>query len=246
MDYASVALKPGVLFAPTASGGTLMDIGADRFIALSPVSARIWAALVAGADVVEAASAVAEATGRSREATYGLIDRQLTAWRRLALIEPGAGAPTLPVAKPSVPGPTDALKPSRLDHVRTSWSGILRYMWAERRYRHLVRTGGLACALSRLQTERGSAPNDADRALLSTVKAYTVARRAYRQGHSARDCLFRSIGLVATLRRRGIDADLCIGVSDLPFVAHAWVETDMWLLNEALDERCKYVVIGRF
>lgn len=39
-------------------------------------------------------------------------------------------------------------------------------------------------------------------------------------------CVYRSLVSTMMLRRRGIPAVVCLGVSSFPFRAHAWVEVD--------------------
>ena len=46
-------------------------------------------------------------------------------------------------------------------------------------------------------------------------------------------CLEQSLALYLLLRRRGVAADLKLGVQPLPFYAHAWVEVD----GRPVDER---------
>jgi hypothetical protein len=48
-------------------------------------------------------------------------------------------------------------------------------------------------------------------------------------------CLEQSLVLVVLLRRRGIAAELRLGVQPLPFLAHAWVEVDGTAINEPAD-----------
>lgn len=48
-------------------------------------------------------------------------------------------------------------------------------------------------------------------------------------------CLEQSLALFIVLRRRGIRAELKLGVQPRPFFAHAWVEVDGQPVNEAED-----------
>lgn len=48
-------------------------------------------------------------------------------------------------------------------------------------------------------------------------------------------CLEQSLALTWLLRRRGVPAELRIGVQARPFYAHAWVEVDGRALNEPTD-----------
>lgn len=45
-------------------------------------------------------------------------------------------------------------------------------------------------------------------------------------------CLEQSMTLFVLLRRRGVPADLRVGIQTLPFSAHAWVEVDGKPINE--------------
>jgi hypothetical protein len=59
-------------------------------------------------------------------------------------------------------------------------------------------------------------------------------------------CLVQSVVLAGNLRRHGIAAELCVGVSaDGPFAAHAWVELGGSPLNESADVACRYRPIWR-
>jgi hypothetical protein len=80
----------------------------------------------------------------------------------------------------------------------------------------------------------------------TVVKSYHQLRRPYRQGTAAHDCLPRSLALAAVLRRRHIRADVCIGITDLPFTSHAWVEAAEVILNDTLSYCRRFTIIGRF
>lgn len=49
------------------------------------------------------------------------------------------------------------------------------------------------------------------------------------------ECLEQSLALLVLLRRRGLDAELRIGVERLPFTAHAWVEHAGRPINESAE-----------
>jgi hypothetical protein len=53
---------------------------------------------------------------------------------------------------------------------------------------------------------------------------------------SSQTCLRRSIAMVDYLYRRGVRADLIIGVKDRPFEAHAWVQYGDLVLNDPFDK----------
>lgn len=71
----------------------------------------------------------------------------------------------------------------------------------------------------------GLAPAEVERA------AYHVAvAAAFFPGRAV--CLEQSLALYLLLRRRGVPAELRLGVQAYPFYAHAWVEVDGAPVNE--------------
>lgn len=48
-------------------------------------------------------------------------------------------------------------------------------------------------------------------------------------------CLVRSMAFVALCRQRGIEAMLVLGIRDLPFSAHAWVQHRQLVVNDTLE-----------
>jgi hypothetical protein len=85
-------------------------------------------------------------------------------------------------------------------------------------------------ALLRRQRVSGSAYN---RDLVdATVRAVCTAAAFYPRRAL---CLEQSLALTWLLRRRGVPAELRIGVQPRPFYAHAWVEVGGAPLNEPAD-----------
>ena len=58
-------------------------------------------------------------------------------------------------------------------------------------------------------------------------------------------CLQRSAASTWLLRRHGISAELVIGVQQLPFKAHAWVEVDGSVVNDRPYTREMYASLDR-
>jgi hypothetical protein len=83
-------------------------------------------------------------------------------------------------------------------------------------------------SLVRLLTGRRASRSDATLVAQTTQRLITAAvfypRRAL--------CLEQSLALVVLLRRRGVPAELKIGVQPLPFLAHAWVEVEGRAIEE--------------
>ena len=73
--------------------------------------------------------------------------------------------------------------------------------------------------------------------LASRVAAQVVWAGVFFPGRA--NCLEQSLTLYLLLRRRGIDAQLQLGVQPYPFVAHAWVEFCGRPINET-EERIRH------
>lgn len=73
------------------------------------------------------------------------------------------------------------------------------------------------------------------------------AAAAFRQARLyvpiAPTCLLDSIALVMYLARRGVHANITIGVNSNPFSAHAWVQSGSLVLNETVGESIGHVPI---
>jgi len=58
-------------------------------------------------------------------------------------------------------------------------------------------------------------------------------------------CLQRSAATVRLLRVRGVPAQLVIGVQQMPFKAHAWVEVEGYVVNDRSYTPEMYAVLDR-
>lgn len=121
------------------------------------------------------------------------------------------------------------MKPSSLPHVLTCGAllGISDVA---------LRTLGLrrSVALAR-RVARGPKPAAADasrRTVMATARRVATAAAFY-PGRA--QCLEQSLALFVLLRRRGVPAELKVGVRTFPFTAHAWVEHDGHAVNEVDD-----------
>lgn len=63
------------------------------------------------------------------------------------------------------------------------------------------------------------------------VRAVAFATRFYYRRRE--DCLPRSLTLCRLLRRRGLNAQVCLGVKQFPFRAHAWVEFEGEVIGDS-------------
>jgi hypothetical protein len=131
----------------------------------------------------------------------------------------------------------------------------LRQMsWAERR---VLLEALVALPLARVlarflsfgrEAAPGTAPQPCDPETLARARrtARLVAAAAHNSPFHA-SCLHRSVVTWLLLRRRGIDAQVRIGVRPVepgaPLEAHAWVELDGIPLAEAADVAARYAVL---
>jgi len=76
------------------------------------------------------------------------------------------------------------------------------------------------------------APEAPRRQISETARRIAIAAAFY-PGRA--QCLEQSLALFLLLRRRGIPAELRLGVQPFPFVAHAWVEHEGRPINEQED-----------
>ena len=93
--------------------------------------------------------------------------------------------------------------------------------------------GRLFAAAGRLL--RGREPAEAPETVLRETTRRVALVAAFFPGRAL--CLEQSLALWMLLRRRGIEADLRLGVQPYPFGAHAWVEHR----GEPLNERPEFV-----
>lgn len=75
-------------------------------------------------------------------------------------------------------------------------------------------------------------PHGADGLIAETTRRVSIAAAFYPRRAL---CLEQSLTLFVLLRRRGIRAELRLGVQPRPFYAHAWVEVGGRAISEAED-----------
>jgi hypothetical protein len=242
-----VMLRRDVLLAALRSGGTLLDLSGDRFIALSPLSTVIWRSLSARESNDAVIKRVADFKRIADDDAALLVKEQLRAWSAAhLLIDDSESSRPLPATKPTGVPAWIELDQANFRMRRIRPLTVATLVFTEASYRRRIKRIGLAASLAEMQQETRASHENPELIVETTLRAYYALRRGFRQGNTARDCLFRSIALVAVLHRRGVRADLCIGVTDLPFTAHAWVEWDSRVLNDGVAKVAEHVVIGRF
>jgi Transglutaminase-like superfamily len=120
--------------------------------------------------------------------------------------------------------------------------GVLRCMLTLVAVRlHLKARGfGRSVARARRLGERGASAHPPATAELAERTAHHVAiAGAFFPGRAV--CLEQSLALYLLLRRRGVPAELRLGVVPSPFYAHAWVEVDGAPINEDAETVAKFL-----
>ena len=239
---APIALKRGVLFVTTPAGGTLLDVASDRFVSLRPLSAALWSRCVSGSEY-EALIAFIETQGFDRAKAERVLRLQLQKWDEAGLVNRD-DIGKLPVSRPARCRPSLAFE---LSQCRLSVMASASLIRAERRYKYLLKNLGLARTLVQLQNDMELKREGDWRMLISRIlRSYHFIRRPFRQGATSSDCLLRSLSLAAVLRKEGLAAEVCIGIIEMPFESHAWVEWNGYVLNDSVGRVETYTPIARF
>jgi hypothetical protein len=89
----------------------------------------------------------------------------------------------------------------------------------------------------------GNAGENGDDAINAMRVAVDRACRYYPKPPA---CLQRSVALASMLRKRGIPADVQIGIRQSPFASHAWVEVDGSVVNDLPAVREDYPTLHEF
>jgi hypothetical protein len=111
--------------------------------------------------------------------------------------------------------------------------GVLRCLVVLALMDVLPRLVGLRRTFALLHRMRATSANAAAPQVIdATVRAVCTAAAFYPRRAL---CLEQSLALTWLLRRRGVRAELRVGVQPRPFYAHAWVEVAGRALNEPAD-----------
>jgi hypothetical protein len=119
--------------------------------------------------------------------------------------------------------------------------GVLRCMLVLLAVRlHLKARGfGRSVARARRLGARAADTRPADGGLTERTAHRVAVAGAFFPGRAV--CLEQSLALYLLLRRRGVLAELRLGVTPSPFHAHAWVEVDGAPVNEDEETVAKFL-----
>ena len=243
---AGMVPKPGVYFASVDGQGVLMDLIADRYIALSPVSARIWSLLVALQGAEGISEQLSELESMSELAARVTVARQMDAWRAAGLLADERGhAVSLPEQRDAGPPAASELDAALLSSTALGLYGMSLVASARVFAHWSLARRGLPATLRAIQRIPADRPlSAAPGRVYSVARADIASRRLRHQG--TRDCLHHSLSLATALRCARVAAEICFGVRKYPFSAHAWVEVDGVVVNDRAVTLRWFSVLARF
>jgi hypothetical protein len=165
-----------------------------------------------------------------------VLDRLIGKGVLVAATTPGPLAPTV-THEPKSSSPY-------ITRGRCSPFDVLRAVIGQRTALTRIKKGQLSHSLDRIRRAKAKMPSlaAAPAAIERPTRAFEVAKLFF--GHADR-CLPRSIALTEHLLGKGIGAELVLGVTAIPFAAHAWVQVDDVVLNDGVEEVCKYTPVLR-
>ena len=239
------SIAPSVRSARDAEGLVLLDLVSGCYSSFNPVGAMVWSQIESGATLGEILAWFG--------AEFPTLDGQVLAHDVHSLLEHLSSEGLITVAggrpggelgesNPETSEPTTARDSDPDDDEKTGFWAVLvalAYLvyidvsmrWSGARRVHEVLDATAVRPRSYDPTTIRRTCRAMDRAARSYVK------RAW--------CLQRSAACVCLLRRRGVPAELVLGVRTFPFGAHAWVEHDGRILNDDLDHVGRFLVLDR-
>ncbi|MBV8367550.1 MAG: lasso peptide biosynthesis B2 protein [Candidatus Eremiobacteraeota bacterium] len=214
LDLHAPLPRPGrsIRYANVDGLQVVLDLTSASYYVLDDVASAMWSVVTERSDIESALVELASSFGVERERLRGNFDRFVTDCVARGFLE--FPAPPVPVLR-RAPAVRPAVVPS---------SGLLLAALA---WRSLIETrASLARQGFRAVYERcASLPLTVPGAGLErAAAAFRRAENFSISRHAPDDCLPRSLALYRFLRLAGIPATHVIGVTRIPFQAHAWVE----------------------
>jgi hypothetical protein len=121
---------------------------------------------------------------------------------------------------------------------------LLQVFWAYARTLISLRSGRMQALLRSLSAAAVRKPRDdppSSRALQTLVTLFLKIRVWF---YTAKDaCLLDSFVLASVLRWHNVDAKLHIGVTLMPFSAHAWVQVGSCVVDDTVEHICEFTPI---
>lgn len=243
-----LVVRPGTFLAECSGNGILLDLVADRYLALDAMSTAIWKYLSGDHDLGAISTFIARDFALHHESADSEVAAQLRVWEEWGLLVPPDAAPTggLPTEMPRGEVATGHVSPAELAAIKGSLAHARVLLIAKAWTHWSLKVAGLASTLVKLQ-QMASSPRRAvvsETDVLRMLKTYRMLRLSSTDGRE--DCLVRSIQLARALRFIGVATEFCIGVDRFPFRAHAWLELGGRVISETNPELQRFVVMARF
>ena len=214
-------LRPEVFYCLANGKVVLLDLAADRYLALPEAADHAFRALATGRPLDEA-----DQQGLSSLLKSGLLV---------------AGDEPLP-PPPNLSCPTC----SGLEVTAVKFN-LIRLLDAWRRQRQATQEldrAGLRSVVSRLKALKTASLDAIPPARTDLPERPLAAFLQLRRHIHTRDqCLRRSLGLMNLMARYHFYPTLVIGVRMKPFEAHAWVQWHTMVLNDTVDQVSRYTPI---
>ncbi len=212
-----------------------MDLPGDRYYGLSEFGAMVWQAIEQGHT---AAVPFPE----------NQFAQQVDEWVRLGLMTfHDRPQVEIPIRKEAGTPAIKAFDDTVALQASFSWTVLCRLFLSTWRVNRILRHQGICVALKQIQEIAivdELKTDHCERQLGKIIRTYRLGRRVLSQGQE--DCLPRSLALAYVLRHAGIEAEVCFGVRQFPFYAHAWVEANGRVLNDEITTIGSYAVLARF
>ncbi len=219
------APAPTVRHAEVDGMCVLLDLSSESYKVLDDRATAMWSVLIGQADK----GTVFEQLIRRYDVDLDRLGADFTSFTRQC-VETGLVDNACATSNVDLPPPA---RPAMWFRRGTPPIGrALSYLVATQR---ALRRDGFSKTYSRY----ANLPSNARSGELSAVvKAFAGAENLFVASRAPGDCLIRSLALFRLLRSEGLAAEHVIGVSRVPFEAHAWVE---YAGRALLDDQ-----VGRF
>jgi hypothetical protein len=212
-------LREDLYFSAVEEHFIFFDLKADRYFCLPPTMTEAFRAVVDGA-------------------TPSPFQHQMLeslAHRGLLIPSQNARAPVPMIA----PRPISSL--TATPHASVPVGDVFGALAAQYAVWRKLRTQGFQGAIARLRQRKVAArPGASSRpAAQRVIDAFAASDIVY----SPHDrCLMRTLALFERLMSQGVAANLCVGVK-LPFLAHAWTQSENVVLGDAWEQVSTYTPI---
>ena len=230
-------------FAVTDDGGVVLDLKRDQVLKLNTTAAEIWSLLVAGEPEVQIIAKIA-AKYRVEPSRVARDLKDLVARSTALGLRPMSVSTAPPVSASVTPPSFPAI--AEKTHESLSTIRVLGALLALALFDFILTFRNLEslCTVVEslaVRSPRSSAPQS--KAVDRVLSAVEQASVWYPKKSL---CLQRSAVTTCLLRRDGVPAKMAVGIRSMPFLAHAWVEIEGKVVNDASRVKAFYQSIALY